>query len=89
MIHSAVFSLNRHQRKLITFIPMMTSWNGNAVRVVDPLWWKSTGHQSIPLTKASNAKHWCFLWYPPEQKFEQTVQFPVIWDVITVIVTSV
>ena len=40
-----------------------------------PLWWEFTGHQQIPLTKASDAELWCFLWSAPElpqwiQKFQ-------------------
>ena len=37
---------------------MMTSSNGNIFRF--------TGHQWIPLTKASDAELWCFLWSAPE-----------------------
>ena len=43
---------------------MMTSSNGNIVRVTGPLWGESTGW--IPLTKASGAELWCFLWSAPE-----------------------
>ena len=32
-----------------------------------PLCGKFTGHQWIPLTKASNVELWCFLWSVPEQ----------------------
>ena len=44
----------------------------------------------IPLTKASYgyAKLWCFLWSAPEQMVEQTVEAPVIWDAIVLIITS-
>ena len=31
---------------------------------------------------------WCFLWCAPEQTIEQVVEMPVIWDDITLIVTS-
>ena len=40
-------------------------------RVTDPLWEESTGHRWIPLTKASDAELWCFLWSAPEQTVEQ------------------
>ena len=30
----------------------------------------------------------CFLWSAPEQTVEQTLETPVIWDVITLIMTS-
>ena len=31
------------------------------------LWGETTGHRWIPLTKASDAVLWCFLWSAPEQ----------------------
>ena len=46
------------------------------------LWGESTGHRWIPLTKASDAEVWCFLWSAPEQKFVQTIKTLVIWDAI-------
>ena len=45
---------------------MMTSSKGNIFRVTRPLRWESTGYWWIPLTKASEAKLWCFLWSSPE-----------------------
>ena len=57
---------------------MMTSSNGNIFRVTGPLWGEFTGHRWIPLTKASDAELWCFLWSAPEQTVEQTIQTPVI-----------
>ena len=41
---------------------MMTSWNGNIFRVTGHLCEEFTGHRWIPLTKASGAELWCFLW---------------------------
>ena len=41
---------------------MMTSSNGSVFRVTGLLWGESTGQQWIPLTKASDAELWCFLW---------------------------
>ena len=40
------------------------------------------------LAKASDAELWCFLWSVSEQKFEQTIETPVIWDAIAPIMTS-
>ena len=51
-------------------IIMITSLNGNIFRVTGPLWGEFTGHWWIPLTKASNAELWCFLWSAPEQTVE-------------------
>ena len=38
---------------------MMTSSNGNIFRVTGPLYGEFTGHQWIPLTKASDVELWC------------------------------
>ena len=43
----------------------MTSSNGNLFRVTGPLYGEFTGHRWIPLTKASNAELWWFLWSSP------------------------
>ena len=41
------------------------------------------GDRWIPLTKASDADLWCFLWYVPEKKtVEKIFETPVIWDTI-------
>ena len=61
---------------------MMTSSNGNIFRVF------LYGDQWIPLTKASDAELWFFLWYAPEQTFEQAIETPVIWDAIVLIMAS-
>ena len=68
--------------------PMMTSSNGNIFRVTGPLWGESTGHRWIPLTKASDAELWCFLWSALEQIVEQTIETPVIRYAIALIMTS-
>ena len=41
---------------------MMTLSNGNIFRVTGPLCREFTGNRCIPLTKASDAELWCFLW---------------------------
>ena len=53
-----------------------------------PWWGESTGDRWIPLTKASNAELWYFLWSEPVQTAEQTIETPVIWEVIVLIKTS-
>ena len=40
-----------------------------------------------PFTKASDAELWCFLWYAPEQSFEQTIETSVIWGTVLLIMT--
>ena len=45
---------------------MMTSSNGNIFRVTGHLCGEITGPQWIPLTKASDAELWCFLWFASE-----------------------
>ena len=49
---------------------MMTSSNGNNFRVTGPLCGEFTGHRWIPLTKASDAELWSFLWSASEQTVE-------------------
>ena len=61
---------------------MMTSSNGNIFFVSGSLYgW-------IPLTEASDAELWCFLWPAPEQRGEQAIEMLVIWDTIVLIMTS-
>ena len=67
---------------------MMTSSNGDILCVTVPLWGEYTGHRWIPLTKASGAELWYFLWSAPEQTVDQSIETPVIWDVIALIITS-
>ena len=57
-------------------------------RVTGPLCGEFTGHRWIPLTKASDAELWCFLWSPPEPTVKQTIDTPVIWGNIALIMTS-
>ena len=67
---------------------MMTSSNGNIFRVTGSLWWESTGHRWIPLTKGQWL-WWDFdvyFWSVPEQTVEQTIDKLVIWDAIALIV---
>ena len=59
---------------------IMMSSNGNIFCV--------TGHQWITLKKASDAELWSFLWFATEPTAEQTVETPMIWDAITLIMTS-
>ena len=44
---------------------MMTSSNGSIFRVTGHLWGEFTSHRWIPLTRASDAELWCFLWSAP------------------------
>ena len=70
----------------ISLYNMMTSSNGNIFRVTGALLRESTGHRWIPLTKARDAEPWCFHW--SVQTVEQTIDTPVIWDAIALIMTS-
>ena len=45
----------------------LSNHNGNISRLTGSLWWESTGHQWIPLTKANGADLWCFLWSAPDR----------------------
>ena len=55
---------------------MMTSSNGNNFRVTGPLPGESIGDRWIPLTTASDAELWCFLWSAHEQTVKQTIETP-------------
>ena len=66
---------------------IVTSSNGNTFRVTGPLPEESTGHRQIPLTRARDAELY-FLWSAPERMIEQTIDMPVIWDAIALILTS-
>ena len=54
----------------LTHLPMgdviVISSNGNIFRVTGTLYGEFTGHRWIPLTKASDAELWCFLWFVSE-----------------------
>ena len=57
--------------------------NENIFRWTGLLCGECTGARWIPRTKASDAE----LWSVPEQTAEQTIEKPVIWDVIVLIMT--
>ena len=57
-------------------------------RVTGPLWGEFTSHRWFPLTKASDAELGNFLWSAPEQTVDLTIDTPVIWDTIALIMTS-
>ena len=67
---------------------MMTSSNGNIFRVTGPLCGEFTRHRRFPLTKASDAELWYCLWSAPEQTVGQTIETPVLWDAIVLIMAS-
>ena len=77
-----------HDNMAIFIFFIMTSSNGNIIRVTGPLCWEFTGHPWIPHPNASDAELWCFLWSAPEQTVEQTSERLVIWDAIGPIMTS-
>ena len=58
----------------------MTSSNGSICRVTGPLCGEFTSYRWIPITKASDAELWCFLWSTPEQTVESAIERPVVWD---------
>ena len=62
------------QDRIYSRYGMMTSSNGNIFRVTGPYCWEFTGRWWIPLTKASDAELWCFLWSVPEQTVEQKMR---------------
>ena len=73
---------------------IMRCWHDDVIkwihffRVTGHLWGESTGHRWLPLTKASDAELWCFLWSAPEPTVEQKKETLEIWDAIALIMTS-
>ena len=51
---------------------MLTSSNGNIFRVTGTCCWEFTSHRWIPLTKASDAELWYFLWSASERLSQQS-----------------
>ena len=60
----------------------------NIFRVTGILCGEFTGHRWIPRTKASDGKLWCFLWSAGEPTVGQTMETPMIWNAIALILTS-
>ena len=44
--------------------------------------------EGIPLTKVSNAELWCFIWSASELTAQLTIETLVIWDAISLTMTS-
>ena len=63
---------------LICWKIMMPSSNGDIFRTTGPLCGESTSDRWILFTKAMDAELWCFLWYEPEETYEQKIETPVI-----------
>ena len=72
--------------QIVLEFSMMTSQKGNIFRVTSSLSGDHTGHRWIPLTKASGAELWCFLW--SEQTAEQTLEMALTCEAIALIMTS-
>ena len=66
---------------------MITSSYANIYNVTGPLCGEFTGHRWIPITKASDAELWYFLWSVPEHSIRQTLETPVIWVTKNLIMT--
>ena len=65
-------------------------WHDDVIKWKNnPRYWPSVrGIHRTPLTKVSGTELWRFLWYVPEQTFEQTIETRVIWDAIALIMMS-
>ena len=55
---------------IICYFESFYEWEMRKYAVTDPLCDELTGHRRIPLTNASDAELWCFLWYALEQTVE-------------------
>ena len=62
----ACFIMMRTKMITVVITVMMTSSNGNILRVTGHLCGEFTGHRWIPRSKASDAELWYFLWSASE-----------------------
>ena len=76
--------LNKRYENPVSLVKHMMSSNGNIFRVTGPL----RGNPPIALKKGSDSELWYFLWSTPEQTRRQTIDKPVIWDAMAIIMTS-
>ena len=81
--HVMYFSLTPY-----AILRMKTSSNGNIFRITGSLCGEFTTHRWIPLTNANDAEIWCLLWSAPEQTAEQTIETPMRWDAIALIMAA-
>ena len=65
------YNVNRTGRREAWRPAMMTQSNGNIFRVTGHLYGEFTGDRWIPLTKANDARLWCFLWSSPDQQLSK------------------
>ena len=83
MLYPARQIVTKAELSSMNTVIRMTSSDGNIFGLSGLLCGVFTGHQRIPLTKASEVELWCFLWSAPEPTVEQTIETLVIWDAIT------
>ena len=60
----------------------MTSTNGNIFRVTGSLCGEFIGRLYIPLTKASNAELWCFLWSAPKKNDWVNTSLTIVYSTV-------
>ena len=65
------FCQPREPKSAVFHYSMMTPSYGNIFSVTGPLWGEFIGHQWFPLTKASDAELWCFLWSGPNKRLSK------------------
>ena len=70
---------------LISGFNMMTSSNGSFFRVTGP---REGIHRSPVFSphNACDAGLWLFIWSAPGQTFEQTIETPVIWHIVALVI---
>ena len=69
----------------LELLSMMTPLNGNIFSVNGPVWGESTSHRWIP-SQRPVTRSFDFFSPVPEQTAEQTIETPVIYDVIALII---
>ena len=73
MTNASIYSVHRfdgrwhdYSKWFLIILRMMASSNENIFRGTGPLFGELTGHRWIPLTNASEAELWFFLWFAPK-----------------------
>ena len=86
LVFETLIAINQTVLCILFFHDDVIKWK--IFRVTGPLCGEFTGDRWIPLTKASDADLWCFLWSSPWINGWVNNRKPVIWDAIALTVTS-
>ena len=88
MCNSLLYKLSRTHWLILFWAKMfVVSWWHHEMEMISPLLALCEGYpiatNGFPSQRANNVELWCFHWCSSEQTVGQTVEVPVIWDVMT------